>query len=107
MHLMNQAALALTAIAACRADLFAQTGTLPNSYRTVENWARLPDGRTWGSTSAVDVDRVGKSIWVTEPCGVDSCAGSNLPSILKFDPSGKLEKAFGEGRSWTATATYG
>jgi len=34
--------------------------SLPNPYRTVENWAKLPDGRTWGSTSAVDVDRTGQ-----------------------------------------------
>jgi hypothetical protein len=34
---------------------------------------------------------------VFERCGDDSCAGSNLPPILKFDPSGKLVKSFGEG----------
>jgi sugar lactone lactonase YvrE len=78
-----------------------ETGAAPNSqpnpYVTVENWAKLPEGRTWGSTSAVDVDRDGKSIWVAERCGVNSCAGKNDAPVLKFDASGKLVKAFGEG----------
>ncbi len=30
---------------------------LPNPYRTVEGWAKLPEGRSWGSTSAVAIDR--------------------------------------------------
>jgi sugar lactone lactonase YvrE len=69
----------------------------PNPYVTVEHWAKLPEGRTWGSTSAVDIDRDGKSIWVAERCGANSCAGKNDPPILKFDASGKLVKSFGEG----------
>jgi sugar lactone lactonase YvrE len=70
--------------------------SLPNPYRTVENWAKLPDGRTWGSTSAVDVDRDG-NVWVAERCGANTCAGSSLPPILEFDSSGKLLKSFGGG----------
>jgi len=69
----------------------------PNPYRTVENWAKLPDGRTWGSTSAVDIDRNGRSIWVAERCGANSCAGKTDDSILHFDASGKLLKSFGSG----------
>lgn len=70
---------------------------LPNPFQTVSNWAKLPDGRTWGATSAVDIDPDGKSIWVAERCGQNSCAGSNLPVVLKFDASGKLVKSFGAG----------
>jgi sugar lactone lactonase YvrE len=55
----------------------------------------MPAGRTWGSTSAVDIDRDGRSIWVGERCGANSCAGSDLPVVLKFDRSGKLVKSFG------------
>lgn len=69
----------------------------PNPYRTIEGWATLPAGRTWGSTSAVEIDRDGQSIWVAERCGVNSCANSTLPSILKFDASGRVVKSFGEG----------
>lgn len=73
------------------------TNDLPNPYRTVEGWAKLPAGRTWGSTSAVDVDRDGRSIWVAERCGANSCAGSTLPSVLKFDAAGNLVTSFGAG----------
>jgi len=83
------ACLAGVAIGYAQADL-------PNPYRTVENWFKLSDGRMWGSTSAVEIDRDG-NLWVAERCGANSCAGSNLPSILKFDTSGKLLKSFGEG----------
>lgn len=84
------------------ASTYTQSGTqpvndLPNPYQTVENYFKLPEGRTWGSTSAVDIDRDGKSIWVAERCGANSCAGSDLPPILKFDESGKLVRSFGGG----------
>ena len=69
----------------------------PNPYQTIEGWAKLPDGRVWGSTSAVDIDRDGKSIWVAERCGANSCVGSNLDTVLKFDETGKLVKSFGAG----------
>jgi streptogramin lyase len=74
----------------------AATNSLPNPYRTIENWAKLPEGRPWGSTAGVSVDRRG-DIWVAERCGANTCAGSNLAPILEFDPSGKLLKSFGEG----------
>lgn len=69
----------------------------PNPYRTVEGWARMPAGRTWGSTSAVEIDKDGRSIWVAERCGANSCAGSDLHPILKFDSTGTLVKSFGAG----------
>ncbi|MBZ5576806.1 MAG: peptidyl-alpha-hydroxyglycine alpha-amidating lyase family protein [Acidobacteriia bacterium] len=75
----------------------ASTQAQPNPYRTVENWFWLPEGRTWGSTSAVDIDRDGTSIWVAERCGANSCAGKTDPPILKFDASGKLVTSFGSG----------
>jgi len=73
------------------------TNDLPNPYQTIAGWAKLPEGRTWGSTSAVDIDKDGVSIWVAERCQTNSCTGSNLPSILKFDANGNLVKQFGEG----------
>src|ERR1700704_3974635 len=69
----------------------------PNPYQTIEGWAKMPEGRTWGSTSAVDIAPDGKSIWVAERCGGNSCAGSSLPVVLKFDEAGKLVKSFGAG----------
>lgn len=70
---------------------------LPNSYTTVEGWAKMPEGRTWGSTSAVAIDKDGTSIWVFERCGQNTCGTSDLPAILKFDSSGKLVRSFGAG----------
>jgi hypothetical protein len=75
----------------------APVNDLPNPYTTVERYFKLPAGRTWGSTSAVDIDRDGKSIWVAERCGANTCAGSKLDPILKFDESGTLVKSFGAG----------
>jgi sugar lactone lactonase YvrE len=63
----------------------------------VEGWAKLPEGRTWGATSAVDVDRDGRSIWVAERCGANTCAGSSLPAVLLFDEAGRLTTSFGAG----------
>jgi streptogramin lyase len=83
-------------VAIC-AGVFAQDNSKPNPYRTIENWAKLPEGRTWGSTSAVDIDRDGRSVWVAERCGANSCAGKNDDSVLHFDASGKLIKSFGAG----------
>jgi len=74
-----------------------------NPYTTIKDFFKLPNGRQWGSTSAVDVDKDGKSIWVAERCGGNSCLDSatneikNIPTILKFDTNGNLVKAFGEG----------
>jgi DNA-binding beta-propeller fold protein YncE len=64
------------------------------SYSMEHGWAKL--GRPWGSTSAVDVDARG-NVWVFERCGANTCAGSNLAPILKFDPSGNLVQSFGAG----------
>ncbi|HVQ29127.1 MAG TPA: peptidyl-alpha-hydroxyglycine alpha-amidating lyase family protein [Vicinamibacteria bacterium] len=69
----------------------------PNPYRTVEGWAKMPAGRTWGSLSAVGVDRDGESIWVGERCGANTCVGSSLDVVLKFDASGALKTSFGGG----------
>jgi sugar lactone lactonase YvrE len=73
------------------------TNSGPNPYETIVGWAKLPEGRTWGSTSAVDIDRDGKSIWVAERCGANTCVGSNVDTVLKFDETGKLVKSFGAG----------
>jgi streptogramin lyase len=73
-----------------------QNASYPNPYSTIERWGQLPDGRTWGSTSAIDVAPNGH-VWVAERCGANTCAGSALPSILEFDASGTLVKSFAAG----------
>jgi DNA-binding beta-propeller fold protein YncE len=103
------ATFALTLGTLAAAQTVAPTNSLPNPYRSIENWGQLPEGRVWGSTSAVAIDPDGTSVWVGERCGetrpptqIDSgapfaCAESKLDPILKFDASGKLLKSFGAG----------
>jgi sugar lactone lactonase YvrE len=69
---------------------------LPNPYKTVLNWAQLPDERKWGSTAGVDVGPDGH-IWAYDRCGANSCADSKLDPILEFDASGKNLRHFGAG----------
>jgi DNA-binding beta-propeller fold protein YncE len=80
---------------------------LPNPYRLVEGWPKLPqsmNGGKWGEVIRVHVDSKG-DVWVfhrcfnTEPAGSATCIGRGAPNppILEFDPSGKLLKSFGAG----------
>jgi len=103
------ALLAALLVAHAYAQTLSPTNSAPNPYRAIENWGKLPDGRGWGSTSGVDVDPDGTSVWVAERCGAFAppslmkpgspfaCSDSNLDAILKFDASGKLVKSFGAG----------
>jgi streptogramin lyase len=75
----------------------APTNDAPNPYKTVGNPFQLPDGRTWGSISTVEPDVDGRSIWIVDRCGANSCVGSNLPVVMKFDAAGKLVRSFGAG----------
>jgi sugar lactone lactonase YvrE len=71
---------------------------LPNPNPTViKNWGTLPDGRVWGNTAGVDIGPDGH-VWAYDRCGTNSCAGTNVDPILKFDrTSGKLLASFGRG----------
>jgi sugar lactone lactonase YvrE len=84
------------------------TNSAPNPYQTIEGWAKMPQGREWGSTSAVEIDKDGKSIWVAERCGKGSdgralnrCLNrqtgewSPFDSVMKFDETGAMVKSFG------------
>src|SRR5260221_4402211 len=86
------------------------TNDLPNPYQTVAPWGNLPEGRKWGSLNGVAIDNDGESVWVANRCGAnpdvppgaspfqyDSCAGSSVAPVLKFDSSGNLLKSFGAG----------
>ena len=85
-------ASALALLPLLGASAHAQT----NPYREIAGWAKAPEGRPWGAMVSVDVDRDG-NIWVLERCGANSCIGSKLAPVLKFDPSGKLLTSFGAG----------
>ena len=74
----------------------AQNGA-PNEYRTIENWAKLPDGREWGATSAIYPANDGVHIWVAERCGTNLCVGSDVDPVMLFDQDGNVVKSFGSG----------
>ena len=79
------------------------TNDLPNPYNTIEGWAKMPEGRIWGATSAVEIDKDGRSIWVAERCSANSCWDakaqqmSPLNTVFKFAPDGKMVTSFGQG----------
>jgi hypothetical protein len=76
-----------------------QAGELPaESVRDGAQLRTAPNGRKWGSVSAVDVDPDGRSIWAADRCGTNSCAGSNVDPIIKFDSNGNILKMFGAGQ---------
>ena len=72
-------------------------GAQHTSYQTIENYFKLPEGRTIGSTAGITIDRDGTSVWAFDRCGAQNCVGSNVAPVLKFDASGKLVKSFGAG----------
>ena len=74
-----------------------------NPYNSNHDFFKLPEGRKWGSTSTIDIDKDGKSIWIAERCGSNSCLDSatgqikDVGTVMKFDETGKLVTAFGNG----------
>ena len=107
---LHLAVVALLAISA--GTVYSQTVTPTNSLAdpyVAMPFGKLPDGRTWGSTAGIGVDRDGKSIWVAERCSAFAppsamkpgipfgCEGSSLAPILKFDENGNLVTSFGAG----------
>ena len=69
------------------ATIAAQNGSVPNPYREDTNWAKLPAGAKWAGVISVDPAANG-DIWVFH---------RSDPPVLRFDPSGKVVKSFGEG----------
>ena len=112
---MKRAALfALAAAAGCAGIVSnldtTPTNDLPNPYRSVSPWGKLPEGRKWGALNGVAVDNDGRSLWVVDRCGAnpdvppgespfqyDSCAGSSWAPVHKLDPDGNILKSFGAG----------
>ncbi|NDB69345.1 MAG: DUF3987 domain-containing protein, partial [Methylocystaceae bacterium] len=109
--LPRSAALAALVLLLCGADSSIEpTNDLPNPYRSVAPWGKLPAGQTWGAFNAVAIDNDGISLWVANRCGAfpdippgasafqyDSCAGSNVAPVMKLDTEGNIVKTFGAG----------
>ena len=75
-----------------RAQAPAPTNAAPNPYKTIEGYFKLPEGRMWGSTSAVEIfDQQGKLL--------DSWPQFSRPSGLFIDRSDMLYSADSESES--------
>jgi DNA-binding beta-propeller fold protein YncE len=91
----------IAAIATASGRAAAQAGDpngAPNLYRILDNWVQLPEDRELGAPIGVEIDHSdGKSLWVFDRCGGNSCTGVKLAPIWKFDASGQLKANFGAG----------
>src|SRR6266567_323816 len=76
---------------------FAQSDphSAPNPYRLDEVWAKHGMGRNFGSTPGLALDKDGKSLWVFDRCGGNTCENSNIDPVTKYDASGKVVITFG------------
>ena len=77
--------------------------SLPNPYRIVNDWAKLPGGRTMGAVGDVTMDPDGRHVWAVIRCDAGperfgwECLDSDLDPVLKFDPDGNVVESFGGG----------
>src|SRR6266508_3049364 len=99
------AALAMSAGGAYTQGNVQPVNDLSNPYATVENWAKMPEGRTWGATSAVDIDPHGihvdrnGNVWVTDgipPGAAAQAAVGKGHIVVKFSPDGKVLLTLGK-----------
>src|SRR5687767_15624973 len=62
-----------------------------NPYRVIRDWAQLNvEGRPWGGSNGVAIDRDGKSVWATDRCSpgtTPGCLGSKANPVHHFDES--------------------
>jgi DNA-binding beta-propeller fold protein YncE len=72
-----------------------------NPYRVIRDWAQLhSEGRPWGGSNGVAIDRDGRSVWATDRCSpgtAPGCLGSKANPVHHFDESGKEIRSFGGG----------
>jgi DNA-binding beta-propeller fold protein YncE len=70
-----------------------------NPYRVIRDWAHI-EGREWGGSNGVAIDRDGKTVWATDRCSpgtTPGCLGTKANPVHHFDESGKEIRSFGGG----------
>src|SRR5437868_2307141 len=58
----------------------------PNPYVTTADFFKMPAGRKWGSTAGVDIDKDGKTVWIIDRCGGNSCWDGAAGKMSDLDP---------------------
>ena len=93
-------AFAVVALLGVGAEAFAQA--LPNPYRTVDGWAKLPNGRQMGAVGGVTMDPDGNHLWAVIRCDAtaperfgNECLDSDLDPVVKFNMEGQAVRSFG------------
>ena len=56
----------------------------PNPFTTIPDFFKMPAGRKWGSTAGVDIDKDGKTIWIIDRCGGNSCYDAARPARCRI-----------------------
>jgi sugar lactone lactonase YvrE len=98
------------------ASYAADSNSAPNPFKEEQGWAKHGAGRNFGSTIGLAMDPDGKSMWVFDRCGGNTCENSNIDPITKYDASGTVVKTLGakmfnrphgftvdkDGNLWTA-----
>ncbi len=80
-------------------DKVQPVNTGANPYRVIRDWAHI-DGRAWGGSNGVAIDKDGRTVWATDRCSpgtTPGCANTSVNPVHHFDESGKEIKSFGGG----------
>jgi len=70
-----------------------------NPYRVIRDWAHI-EGRAWGGSNGVAIDRDGTTVWATDRCSpgtTPGCTNTDVNPVHHFDVSGQEIKSFGGG----------
>src|ERR1700755_1781679 len=96
---LTLAVLALLALAFPAAAQMSTPPTgLPDPFGPPERqWAKLPDGKPWGTTAGIEIGPHGE-IWAIDRCGATSCDGSAMAAVHQIDPkTGRPIRSIGQG----------
>ena len=67
--------------------------------KVIRDWAQLTaEGRPWGGSNGVAIDRDGRSVWAVDRCAAGptpGCLGTKVNPVHLFDASGKEVRSFG------------
>ncbi len=74
-----------------------------NPYRVIRDWAQLDrEGRPWGGSNGVAIDRDGRSVWATDRCSpgtTPGCLGTTPTPFTISMSQGKRSEASAAGCS--------